>query len=128
MMNPIAAVRTFPVQIAPAATAQINAASQAPSTVTRASTQVILGQPTVGTDSDIYSAKGNLGNTSNRYIWETPAVDKLSQYMASAVQSGATSTRFQGLGRRCWRNWPPMAVRPSPNPAYWSAIHPRPTS
>ncbi|MBH3410340.1 hypothetical protein [Pseudomonas vlassakiae] len=98
MMNLIAAVRTLPLQIAPAATPQINTASQAPGTVTRASTHVVLGQPSVGTDSDIYSANGNLGNTSNRYIWETPGVDKLSRYMASVVQSGSTSTRFQGLG------------------------------
>ncbi|WP_256573837.1 MULTISPECIES: hypothetical protein [unclassified Pseudomonas] len=76
----------------------MNTASQAPGTVMRASTQVVLGQPSIGTDSDTYSAKGTLENTASRYLWEAPAVDKLSQYMASAVQSGSTGARFQGLG------------------------------
>jgi hypothetical protein len=98
MMNPIAAVRTLPVQVAPAAAAQMNATSQAAGTLTRASTQVVLGQQSISMGSDIYSAKGTLESAASRYVWETPGVDKLSQYMAGAVQSGSTSTRFQGLG------------------------------
>lgn len=97
MMNLIA-IRTLPAQITPAAATPINAASQAPVTLTRASTQVVLGQPSIGTQSGIYSANGTVGSASNRYIWETPGVDKLSQYMTGAVQSASTSARFQGLG------------------------------
>ncbi|POG11281.1 hypothetical protein BGP84_16635 [Pseudomonas putida] len=97
-MNPIATVRTLPVQIAPAATAQLDATSQAAGTLTRASTQVVLGQQSISMGSDIYSAKGTLESSSSRYVWETPGVDKLSQYMAGVVQSSSTSTRFQGLG------------------------------
>jgi hypothetical protein len=98
MMNPIAAVRPLPVQITPAPTSQLNATSQVASTLTQASTQVVLGQQLIGMDSDIYSAKGTLQNISSRYVWEAPGVDKLSQYMAAAIQSGSTSARFQGLG------------------------------
>ncbi|WP_237772759.1 hypothetical protein [Pseudomonas putida] len=98
MMNPIAAVRPLPVQVTPAATSQLNATSQVASTLTQASTQVVLGQQLIGMDSDIYSAKGTLQNISSRYVWEAPGVDKLSQYMAAAIQSGSTSARFQGLG------------------------------
>ncbi|MFJ4345696.1 hypothetical protein [Pseudomonas sp. NPDC089401] len=97
MMNPISAVRPPTVQIAPTATSQMNAA-QIAGTVARVSTQVILGQQSVSTPSELYSAKGTQESTASRYIWETPAVDKLSQYMASAVQTGSTSARFQGLG------------------------------
>ncbi|WP_256249688.1 hypothetical protein [Pseudomonas sp. NBRC 111124] len=76
----------------------MTATSQAAGTLTRASTQVVLGQPSISMGSDVYSAKGTLESASGRYVWETPGVDKLSQYMASAVQSGSTSARFQGLG------------------------------
>ncbi|MFJ4440805.1 hypothetical protein ACIPZ8_01785 [Pseudomonas sp. NPDC089422] len=76
----------------------MNATSQAAGTLVRASTQVVLGQQSISMGSDIYSAKGTLESPSSHYVWETPGVDKLSQYMASAVQSSSTSTRFQGLG------------------------------
>jgi len=98
MMNPIAAIRPLPLPITPAATSPVIATHQAAGTVMQASTQVVLGQQSIGMDSGIYSAKGTLGSLSSRYVWETPGVDKLSQYMAAAVQSNSTSARFQGLG------------------------------
>lgn len=92
------AVRLTPVvQIAPRAP-QVSTTGLPQASTVRPSTVVSLGQQTTRSDSQVYTANGTTGESQSQYVWERNGLDKLSLYMASAIQSSSASTRFQGLG------------------------------
>ncbi|MFK0310978.1 hypothetical protein ACIQUF_06985 [Pseudomonas sp. NPDC090233] len=89
-LTPVAHISTHVPKVATASAPQ--ASSSRPSTV------VSLGQPIASVDTRTYTAKGTTNPTQSQYVWERNGLDKLSMYMASAVQSSSASARFQGLG------------------------------
>jgi len=98
MTNINSAVRLTPVvQIATRAPQLVTTSVPQAATV-RPSTVVSLGQQITDVDTQTYTAKGAIREVQSQYVWEQDGLDKLSMYMASAVQSYSTGARFQGLG------------------------------
>jgi len=92
------AVRLTPVVQIAARAPQLVSTSMPQAASVRPSTVVSLGQQITDVDTQTYTAKGTTREAQSQYVWERNGLDKLSMYMASAVQSSSTGARFQGLG------------------------------